>query len=76
MPSMLLPKLVAAMDSHDLLVDGCENWIYYPSNLLKPAQLRSILDDFRKRLAHEQARLFDQKAEDIRLLELNDGDDG
>lgn len=76
MPSMIAPKLVPAMDSHDLLVDGCENWTYYPCNLLKPVQLRSSLDCFRIRLIHDQELLFDPAAEDIRLLELNDDDDG
>ncbi|UPK95639.1 hypothetical protein LCI18_006574 [Fusarium solani-melongenae] len=69
------PKLVAAMDSHDLLIDGCENWTYYPTKLLRPVQLKSTLEYFHKRLVHDQALLFDHETEAIRLLELNDGDD-
>ncbi|KAM6509940.1 hypothetical protein FALCPG4_017576 [Fusarium falciforme] len=63
------------MNSHDLLIDGCENWICYPYNLLRPVQLRSTLERFRQRLVDDENRLFDPTAEDVSLLELNDGDD-
>ncbi|KAM0425859.1 hypothetical protein ACHAPT_008797 [Fusarium lateritium] len=62
------------MNSHDLLVDGCENWPCYPCNLLKPVQLKSALERYRRRLGDDEKRLFDPTAEDISLLELNDGD--
>lgn len=64
------------MDSHDLLVDGCENWSRYPSNLLRPVQLTSILERYHRQLLDVQNLRFDPAAEDIHLLELNDGDDG
>lgn len=64
------------MNSHDLLVDACENWGCYPLNLLMPAQLNSTLENCRRRLADDEKRLFDPTTEDVSLLELNDGDDG
>lgn len=64
------------MDSHDRLVDLCENWAWYPCNLLRPLQLSSILERYRLWLKNDEKRLFDPTAEDIALLELRDGDDG
>ncbi|WAO95674.1 Autophagy-related protein 1 [Fusarium falciforme] len=63
------------MDSHDRLVDLCENWTWYPCNLLRPLQLSSILERYRLWLKNDEKRLFDPTAEDIALLELRDGDD-
>ncbi|RTE80741.1 hypothetical protein BHE90_004789 [Fusarium euwallaceae] len=63
------------MDHHDVLLDGCENWSCYPCNLSRPAQLKSTLERYRRRLSEDEKRLFDPAEEDVGLLELNDGDD-
>lgn len=63
------------MNPHDLLVDGCENWPCYPCNLLRPVQLTSTLERYRRCLVDKEKRLFDPTVEAISLLELNDGDD-
>ncbi|RSL87372.1 hypothetical protein CDV31_016259 [Fusarium ambrosium] len=62
------------MNSHDLLVDASENWAYYPCNLLIPVHRKSTLQRYRRCLMNDET-LFDRTAEDISLLELNDGDD-
>lgn len=71
-----IPPSTPTMDSRDRLVDLCENWTCYPSNLLRPSQLSSILERYRLWLTNDEKRLFDPAAENIALLELRDGDDG
>ncbi|KAF4994056.1 hypothetical protein FDECE_13243 [Fusarium decemcellulare] len=62
------------MNSHDALIDCCERWECYPCNLLRPSQLKSILDRHRRDIIDNEKRLFNSNLENIHLLELNDGD--
>lgn len=64
------------MDLHDALVDSCEQWGDYPCNTLRPTQLMSTLDAYRRELENSERRLFNPALETVNFFELQDGDHG
>lgn len=62
------------MDSHDALVSKCQEWKNYPCNLMRPNQLKSILDGYRVQLNENTERLFNPESESISFFELHDGE--
>ena len=63
------------MNNHDALVHYCESWSDYPSNLLRPKQLKSVLEGYRQNLGNNEQRLFNSTKEEMNFLELYDGSD-
>lgn len=64
------------MDTYDLLKQHCEQWDSYPCNLLNPCQRAEIRNSYRLLLGARKARLFDEKQEEIHIIEQSDTLDG
>lgn len=50
-------------DGFDRLIQACEQSQNWPSNLLRPQGLKSLLDQYRDRLDQESQRLFVEASE-------------